>query len=112
MRQLFYLNFSVYQQNLRLFAKFAYFILAIKFFSVRLLNSGVVIYLLWQGTLFLTAVRAVRELVILGVSFLSSFILALIVLLVAKLIMLDILSSIFLLLALYISSLTPSAFTI
>ena len=70
------------------------------------------IYLLWQGTLFLAAVRAVGELVILGVSFLASFILALIVLLVAKLIMSDILSSISLLLALYTFSLTPSDFTI
>ena len=45
----------------------------------NLLNSGVVIYLLWSGILFSTAVRAivVAKLVILGISFLTSFLLVL-----------------------------------
>ena len=109
--------------------------LAAKFSAVNLLNSGVVIYLLWSGILFSTAVRAivvaqlvtlgilflnsfilalrtevVAKLVILNISSLTSFILALRVVLVAKLIMSDILSLIFLILALCTSFLTTSFF--
>ena len=40
-------------------AKFACANLAVKFYAVNLLNSGVVMYLLWSGILFSTAVRAV-----------------------------------------------------
>ena len=109
-------------------AKFAYANLAAKFSAVKLLNSGVVIYLLWPGILFSTAVRAVVvaklvilgillfasfilalrvavvvKLVILGISFLTSFILALREVLVAKLLISGILSLIYLILALYTS---------
>ena len=65
--------------------KFACFNLAVKFSAVNLLNSGAAIYLLWSGFLFSTAVRAVlvAKLVILGISFLNSFILALRLVLVA-----------------------------
>ena len=68
LRYLFYLNFLVYHRNLSFFtktatsslvAKFAFFDFAVKFSAVNLLNSGVVIYLLWSGILFATAVRAV-----------------------------------------------------
>ena len=60
-------------------AKFACANLAAKFSVVNLLDFGVVIYLLWPGTLFSTAVRAVvvAKLVILDILFLTSFILAL-----------------------------------
>ena len=52
-------------------AKFACFNLSVKFSAVNLLNSGVVIYLLWSDILFSTAVRAiaVAKLVILRISF-------------------------------------------
>ena len=111
-----------------MFAKFACANLAVKLPAVNLLNSGVVIYLLWSGILFSTAVRAVvvaklvilgilpltsfilalraavvAKLVILGISPLTSFILALRVVLVAKLIISGILSSIFVILSLYTS---------
>ena len=68
--------------------KFACPHLAAKCFVVNLLNSGVVIYVLWSGVLFSTAVTAAVEakLVILGILFLTSFILALRVVLVAKLV--------------------------
>ena len=97
------------------------------------MNSGVVIYLLWSGVLFSTAVSAVRVamLVILGILFLTSFVLALIAVvvanmgilflnsfilalravLVAKLLIWGILSSIFIILALHTSFLTTSFFT-
>ena len=60
--------------------------------------------LLTLGILFSAAVRAVviAKLVILGISFLTSFILALRVVLVAKLVISDIKSSIFLILAFYL----------
>ena len=73
---------------------------------------AVVVKLVLQGTLFLTsfilALRAVvvARLVILVISFLTSFILASRVLLVAKLVISGILCSMFLILALYTSSLT------
>ena len=59
-----------------LFAKFACFNLKVIFSAVNLLNSGVVIYLLWSGILFSTTVRAVlvAKLVILDILFLTSFI--------------------------------------
>ena len=59
------------------------------------------------------ALRAVvvAKLVILGISFLTSFILALSVVLVAKLVISGILSSVFFILALYTSFLTTSLFT-
>ena len=52
-----------------LVAKFTGFNLAVKFSAVNLLNSRVVIYLLWLGILFSTAVRVilVAKLVILGI---------------------------------------------
>ena len=100
--------------------------LAAKLSAVNLLNSGVVIYLLYSGILFSTAVRAVvvakfvmlvillltsfilvlraevvAKLVILGISFLTSFILALRVVLVANSVISGILSSLFLILVLY-----------
>ena len=61
-----------------LVTKFVCFNLAGKFSAVNFLNSGVVIYLLLSGILFSTAVRTVvvAEFVILGISFLISFILA------------------------------------
>ena len=61
--------------------------------------------LLWSGVLFSTAIRAavVARLVILGILFLTSFILALRVVLVAKLTILGVLSSISLILALHTS---------
>ena len=94
------------------------FNLAVKFSAFSLLNSTIVIYLLWPVTLFSTAVRAVlaAKLAILGI-FLTFFILALRVALVAKLVISGILPSIFLILALYIyiyiyiSSLAASFFT-
>ena len=60
-------------------AKFACANLAATVSADNLLNSGVVIYLLWSGILFSTAVRAivVVKLVILGISFLTSFLLVL-----------------------------------
>ena len=78
------------------------FNLAVKFSATNLLNSGAVIYLLWSGVLFSTAVRAavVAKLVILGTSILTSFILALRIVLVAKLVISGILSSLSLILAL------------
>ena len=107
-------------------AKFACANLAAKCSAVNLLNSGVVIYLLWSAILFSTAVRTVvvakliilcilflasfilalraevvAKLVILGISFLTSFILASRVVLVAKLVISGILSSLFLILVLY-----------
>ena len=65
--------------------------------AVNLLSSGVVIYLLWSGIIFSTAVRAVlvAKLIMLGIFFLISFILALRVVLVAKLVISGILSSTF-----------------
>ena len=97
---------------LSLVAKFACFILALKFSGINLINSGVVIYLLWSGILFSTAVRAVlvTKLVILGILCLTSFILALRVVLVAKLVISDILSSVSFILALS-TFLTTSFFT-
>ena len=66
--------------------------------------------LLTLGILFPTAVRAVviAKLVILGISYLTSLILALRIVLIAKLIMSGMLSSIYLILALYISFLTTA----
>ena len=60
-----------------LFAKFACDNLAVIYLGANLLNSWVVIYLLWSCILFLTAVRAVvvGKLIILGILFLMSFIL-------------------------------------
>ena len=100
-----------------LLAKFACGNLAVKFSDVNLLNSLAVMYLLWSWSVivlylispifvlvqdfllnyfFSTAVRAiaVTKLMTLGILFLTSFILALRVVLVAKLIISDILSSI------------------
>ena len=112
--------------------KFACTNLAAKCSAVKLLNSRVVVYLLWPGILFSTAVRAklvilgililtsfilalraalVAKLVILSISFLTSFILALRVVLVANLVISGILSSLSLILALYTSFLTRSFFT-
>ena len=112
-----------------LLAKFVCFNLA----DVKLLNSGVVIYLSWLwivifvfhfinfgvlvsfftklltlGLLFSTALRAVlvAKLVILGISPSTSSILASRVVLVTKLVMPGILSSVFFILALYIYSST------
>ena len=75
-----------------LVAKFVCFNLAVKCSVVNLLNSGVVIDLLWSGILFSTAVRAVvaAKLLILGILFLTSFILALREALVTKSVTLDI----------------------
>ena len=98
---IYLLNFLVYHQNLSfftklaisfLFAKFACANLAVKLPAVNLLNSGVVIYLLWSGILFSTAVRAVvvTKLVILGILFLTSFILGLRAVFAAKLVILGI----------------------
>ena len=74
-------------------AKFPCANFALKFSAVKLLSSGVVIYLLWQNILFLTAVRAVvvATLVILVILFLASFILALRAAVVGKLVILFIL---------------------
>ena len=60
--------------------------LAAQFSAKNLLNSGVVIYLLLPGILFSTAVRAVgvAMLIILGILFLTSFVLALRAAVVAK----------------------------
>ena len=67
-------------------ATFTYANLAVKFSAVNLLNFGIVIYLLWIGILFSAAVRAVvvAKLVMLGVLFLISFVLALRALVVAN----------------------------
>ena len=67
-------------------ATFTYANLAVKFSAVNLLNFGVMIYLLWIGILFSAAVRAVvvAKLVMLGVLFLISFVLALRALVVAN----------------------------
>ena len=75
---------------------FACFNLAVKVSAVNLWNSGVVIYLLWSGILLLTTVRAVvvAKLVILGIPFLTSLILALRVVLAAKWVISGILSSV------------------
>ena len=72
-----------------LVAKFACFNLLVIFSAVNSLNSGVVIYLLWSGILFSTAVAEILvvKLVILGVLFLTSLILALVAV-VAKLVIL------------------------
>ena len=69
--------------------------------------------LLTLGILFSTTVRAalLAKLVVLGISPLTSFVLALREVLVAKLVMLCILSSIVFILALYKSFLTASFFT-
>ena len=66
--------------------------------------------LLTLGILFPTVVRTavVAKLVILGISYLTSFILALRIVLIAKLIMSGMLSSIYLILALYTSFLTTT----
>ena len=71
------------------------------------------IYVIWLGVLFSTAVRAVvvAKLVMLGNLFLISFILALRVAVVAKLVISGILSSISLILVLSTSFLTTSIFT-
>ena len=69
-----------------LLAKFTCANLEAKFSSVNLLNSVVVIYLLWSGILFST----IPKLVILGILFLISFILALRAAVVAKLVILGI----------------------
>ena len=73
-------------------AKFACASLAAKFSAVNLLNSGVVIYLLRSGILFLTAVRAVAvaNFVVLFILLLTSFILASRAVVAAKLIMIAI----------------------
>ena len=80
-------------------AKFACFTL-----SVNSLNSGVVIYLLWSGILISmvlrAAVAAINKLVIRDTSSLTLFILLLRIVLIAKLEILGILSSISLILAL------------
>ena len=76
-------------------AKFASANLAAKFSAVNILNSAVVIYLLWSDVLFSTALRAVvvAKLAVLGILFLSSFILALrAAAVVATLVILSILS--------------------
>ena len=67
-------------------ATFTYANLAVKFSAVNLLNFGVMIYLLWIGILFSAAVRevVVAKLVMLGVLFLISFVLALRALVVAN----------------------------
>ena len=121
-------------------AKFACASLAAKFSAVSLLNSGVVIYLSWSWSVifflislifvlqsvFLTrllifgisfstvagAVVVVAKLLIFGISPLTSFILVLRVVLVAKLVISGFLSSIFLMLTLYRSFLTTSFLTI
>ena len=69
--------------------------------------------LLTLGILFSTAIGAVvvAKLVILGISFLTSFIKTLMVVLVANLVRSDNFSSIFLTLVLYTSFLTKSSFT-
>ena len=74
-------------------AKFAFANLAAIFSNVNLLNSEVVIYLLWSDILFPTAVRAlvVAKLVILGILLLTSFILAFKAEVVTKLVILGIL---------------------
>ena len=93
-------------------AKFACANLAVKFSDANLLNSEVVIYLLWPGVLFsIVSAVVIAKLVILGISFLTSFISALIVVLVAKLVLSGISSSIFLILALYTSFLITLLFT-
>ena len=68
-------------------AKFGCTNIAANFFTVDFLNFGIVIYLLWSSILFSTTIRAVvvANLVILGISFLTSFTLALKVVLVAEL---------------------------
>ena len=68
-------------------AKFAFLNLALKCSAVNLLNSGVVVYLLWLCILFSTVKAVVvAKLLILGILSLTSFILALRVVLVAKLV--------------------------
>ena len=71
---------------LLLLAKFGCANLAAQFSAKNLLNSGVVIYLLLLRILFSTAVRAVgiAMLIILGILFLTSFVLALRAAVVAK----------------------------
>ena len=71
---------------LLLLAKFGFANLAAQFSAKNLLNSGVVIYLLLLRILFSTAVRAVgiAMLIILGILFLTSFVLALRAAVVAK----------------------------
>ena len=72
------------------------------------------IYLLWSGILFSTTVRAVvlvAKLVMLGILFLTLFILALRVVLIAKLVISSILSSIFWILTSYTYLLTTLFFT-
>ena len=73
-------------------AKFVCLSLAAKFYAANLLKSGVVIYLLWSGILFSTTVRAVVvvKLLMLGIFFLSSFVLALTAAVVANLVIIDI----------------------
>ena len=69
-------------------AKFGCTNIAASFFTVDFLNFGIVIYLLWSSILFSTTIRAVvvvANLVTLGISFLTSFTLALKVVLVAEL---------------------------
>ena len=101
LRQLFHLNFLFYHRNLHFFTKtaisplvtkFSCFNLAVTFSADNSLNSRVVICLLQSGILFSTIVRAVvvAKLVILGISFLVSFIWALRTAVAARLVILDI----------------------
>ena len=73
-------------------AKFSCANFAANFSALNLLNSEVVIYVLWLSILFSTAVRAVvvANLVILGILFLTSLILALRASVVIKLVVLGI----------------------
>ena len=71
-----------------LVVKFAFFNIAVNVSAVKSLNSAAAIYLLRSGILFSTTVRTVlvAKLLILGILFLISFILALRAALVAKLV--------------------------
>ena len=70
--------------------KFACANRTVKFSAVNLLNSGVVIYLLWSGILLSTTVKAVvvAKLIIIGILFLTSFISELRAVVVARLVIL------------------------
>ena len=76
-------------------AKFPCLSLAAKSYAANLLKYGVVIYLLWSSILFSTTVRVVVavKLLMLGLSSLSSFVLALRAAFVANLVIIDILFS-------------------
>ena len=86
-----------------LFVKLTYVNLATKLSDFNLLNSGVLITFLWSGILFLTEVRTVpvAKLVILGILLIVSIVFALRVVLVGTLVISGVLSSIFLILALF-----------